>query len=129
MPPEESQYPLDWLRIAERDLARVEKLLAIDDAQAAGFFLQQAVEKFLKAYLLSCGWRLRRIHDLEVLLNEAVRHDESFDAFRETCQTITNFYIIDRYPVMTDVNLSNAEVYELMDRVSGLIVRIRRAIP
>ena len=128
MPPEESRYPLDWLRIAERDLARVEKLLAIDDAQAAGFFLQQAVEKFLKAYLLSRGWRVRRIHDLEVLLNESVKHDESFDMFRESCQIITNLYIIDRYPVMTDVSMSNAEVYELMDQVSGLVFRIREAI-
>ena len=56
MPPEDSQYPLDWLHIAERDFVRVERLLAIDDAQAAGFFLQQAIEKFLKAYLLSRGW-------------------------------------------------------------------------
>ncbi len=129
MPPEESQYPLDWLHIAERDFTRVERLLAIDDAQAAGFFLQQAIEKFLKAYLLSRGWRLRHIHDLEVLLNEAIRYDESFDAFRELCQTITNFYIIERYPVLTNVNLSNDDIYELMDQVSGLVVQIREAIP
>ena len=103
MPREESLYPLDWLHIAERDFSRVERLLDIDDAQAAGFFLQQAIEKFLKAYLLSKGWRLRRIHDLDVLLNESVKYDESFDAFRESCQTLTTFYIIDRYPVMTNV--------------------------
>ena len=129
MPPEDSQYPLDWLHIAERDFVRVERLLAIDDAQAAGFFLQQAIEKFLKAYLLSRGWRLRRIHDLEVLLNEAIRFDEAFGAFRESCQAITNFYIIERYPVLTDIQMSNDDINELMDQVIGLIVRIREAIP
>jgi HEPN domain-containing protein len=32
MPPERSQYPKDWLRIAEKDLDRVKRLL--DDAVA-----------------------------------------------------------------------------------------------
>ena len=128
MPREESLYPLDWLHIAERDFSRVERLLDIDDAQAAGFFLQQAIEKFLKAYLLSKGWRLRRIHDLEALLNEAVRYDESFDAFREPCQTITTFNIIDRYPVMTNVELSNDDIDKLVDQVRPLIARIQEAI-
>lgn len=64
MPPEESSYPRDWFVIAERDLGRVDRCLRDRDAEAAGFFLQQALEKFLKAFLLSKGWRLRRIHDL-----------------------------------------------------------------
>lgn len=72
---------------------------------------------------------MRHIHDLEVLLNEAIRYDESFDAFRESCQTITNFYIIERYPVLTNVNLSNDDIYELMNQVSGLVVQVREAMP
>ncbi len=53
MPRKESLYPTDWLRIAEKDLQRAEHLLEIHDAEAAGFYFQQAVEKFLKAFLLS----------------------------------------------------------------------------
>ncbi|HID62269.1 MAG TPA: HEPN domain-containing protein [Anaerolineae bacterium] len=77
MLPEESLYPADWLRIAEKDLGRVEHLLGVEDPEAAGFFLQQAVEKFLKAFLLSKGWELERIHDLEALLNAALVYDSS----------------------------------------------------
>jgi len=55
MPRKESLYPTDWLRIAEKDLQRAEHLLEIHDAEAAGFYLQQAVEKFLKAFLLAKG--------------------------------------------------------------------------
>jgi hypothetical protein len=77
MPREESSYPADWLRIAEKDLGRVERLLSIQDSEAAGFYLQQAVEKFLKAFLLSKGWQLARIHDLEALLNQALTYDSS----------------------------------------------------
>jgi HEPN domain-containing protein len=74
---EESLYPADWLHIAERDWARVERLLEVQDVELAGFSLQQAVEKYLKAFLLSRGWRRRRIHDLEVLLNEALTYNSS----------------------------------------------------
>ncbi len=50
MPGEESLYPGDWLRIAEKDLQRVPRLLSADDPEAAGFYLQQALEKFFKAF-------------------------------------------------------------------------------
>ncbi len=52
---EESLYPADWIRIAEKDLRRVKRLLDDQDPEGAGFHLQQAVEKFLKAFLLSKG--------------------------------------------------------------------------
>ncbi len=31
MPPRKSLYPLDWLRVAEQDLVRVERMLDIND--------------------------------------------------------------------------------------------------
>lgn len=58
MPREESFYPREWLRIGGEDLARVSRLVA-DDPKLAGFCLQQAAEKFLKAFLLSHGWKLK----------------------------------------------------------------------
>lgn len=70
----ESNYSDDWFRICQRDLDRARRLLAVDDAEAAAFYCQQAVEKYLKGYLLARNWRLRRIHDLEILLNDTVKH-------------------------------------------------------
>lgn len=89
MPPKESLYPTDWLRIAEKDYARVGILLTAHDPGAAGFYLQQALEKFLKAFLLSRGWQLQRIHDLEPLLNEALKFDSSLVQYRTILQRIT----------------------------------------
>ncbi len=40
----ESLYPVDWMRITEKDLKRVDRLLADNDVELAGFCLQQAVE-------------------------------------------------------------------------------------
>jgi HEPN domain-containing protein len=44
MPRKESLYPSDWRRIAEKDLSRAGFLLENHDPEAAGFYLQQAIE-------------------------------------------------------------------------------------
>lgn len=128
MPREESLYPGDWLRIAEKDLGRVKYLLNIPDPEAAGFYLQQAVEKFLKAFLLSKGWALERIHDLEVLLNEALIYDPSLEQFRPACQKITGFYFIERYPFIAESGLTEEDVRESQERVEELIEILRAGI-
>ncbi|MBI3578715.1 MAG: HEPN domain-containing protein [Ignavibacteriales bacterium] len=125
MPRKESLYPADWLRIAEKDFARVEYLLRERDAEAAGFFLQQAVEKFLKAFLLSKGWQLRRVHDLEPLLNEALSFDPSLERYRSILQKITGFYFIERYPFVVDVGLTEDDVRQAFTAIKGLVDAIK----
>ncbi len=127
MPREESLYPADWLRIAEKDWKRVEGLLE-EDPDLAGFCLQQAVEKFLKAFLLSKGWKLQRIHDLEALLNSALVYDPSLESFREACQRITDFYIVERYPLIIEAGLTEKDVSNALHQVNGLIEKLRAAI-
>ena len=125
MPRKESLYPADWLKIAEKDFARVEFLLNAHDIEAAGFFLQQAIEKFLKAFLLSKGWQLQRIHDLEPLLNEALAFDISFEEYRPILQKITGFYFIERYPIILDIGLTEEDIQESFIKVKGLVEKIR----
>jgi HEPN domain-containing protein len=125
MPPEESAYTSEWIRIGEKDLIRVERLLEMDDPAAAGFYLQQAVEKFLKAFLISTGWRLQRIHDLEALLNAALRHDPALEIFREPCQKITSYYTIERYPLLSAAGPTTDDVCGSLDKVRSLLDQIR----
>lgn len=94
----ESRLPHDWFDKASKDLRRVEILLATEDVEGAGFHLQQAAEKYLKGYLLGKGWPLRRIHDLEVLLNEAITHDDRFQKYLDACIMVREFYVEERYP-------------------------------
>ena len=128
MPREESLYPADWLRIAEKDLGRVDHLLDVQDPEGAGFFLQQAVEKFLKAFLLSKGWELERIHDLEALLNAALAYAPSLEAFRSACQKITGFYLVERYPFVIEAGLTEDDVRNSLMQVKGLIEKLRAEI-
>jgi HEPN domain-containing protein len=62
------------------------------------FLCQGSAEKYLKAYLISQGWELEKIHDLRDLLMYALNYDKSFDElFAET--GILNRYIAEgRYP-------------------------------
>jgi HEPN domain-containing protein len=127
MPSEESHYPADWFRIAEKDLARVERSLADGDPELAAFCLQQAVEKFLKAFLLARGWELRRIHDLEALLDDAIAHDPAFEQFRSACQRVTKYYVLERYPLTAGPGVTESEVQTSLSAIRGLIERVKRA--
>ncbi len=71
--PNRTAFPSDWLRIALKDWNRTRRMLDDQDAEAAGFFLQQSLERFLKAFLLGQGWKLRKIHELDALLDDAVK--------------------------------------------------------
>lgn len=128
MPRRESLYPDDWLKIAEKDLKRVDSLINIKDSEAAGFFLQQAVEKFLKAFLLSKGWKLDRIHDLEALLNAALIYDPSLESYRDVCQRITGFYMVERYPLIVETGLTLEDVNKSLTEVKELIKILRKAV-
>jgi HEPN domain-containing protein len=127
MPPKrnESLYPKDWFRIAGKDFKRAEHLLGVDDPEGAGYHLQQAVEKYLKGFLLSRGWELKRIHDLEVLLNDALKYEGTLEQFRSFCQRVTGYYIIDRYPLPSTAELTNKEVQSSMTETEKFINSLR----
>jgi HEPN domain-containing protein len=128
MPLKESRYPKDWLALAEKDLVRVRRSLRDRDPELAAFCLQQAVEKFLKAFLLSKGWKLRRIHDLEALLDDAMVHDPSLDQFRDACQKITNYYVVERYPLAVETEFTEEEIRASLEAAGRLIEKIRKGM-
>jgi HEPN domain-containing protein len=103
----------------------VERLLSLNDIELAAFCLQQAVEKFLKAFLLSRGWKLRKIHDLNALLDDAVIYDPSLEAFRGSCQKISAFYFVEHYPFVTEIGIIDEDVRVSLEKVLGLIEKIR----
>lgn len=125
MPLEDSTSPQDWLRIAEKDLARVQVMLNANDPEAAGFYLQQSLEKYLKAFLLSKSWHLKRTHDLEVLLNDALHYDPSLEGFRSLCQEVTDFYIVERYPFTAETGITGEDVTTVLAEAKRLIERLQ----
>jgi HEPN domain-containing protein len=129
MSAKESRYPHDWFEKARQDIRTVEILLrAQGDAEVAGFHLQQAAEKYLKGYLLSQGWRLERIHNLEILLNEAVRFNPDLERFRDLCEEATDFYTFERYPFFETPGVSLRDIARLLPLLYELIREIESGV-
>jgi len=125
----EAILPTDWFAHGDLDLQAAEILLAQGGPLAmVAFHLQQAAEKYLKGYLLSTGWALRRIHDLEVLVQEAIAHDADFATFVAPCQRITEYYIEARYPIGVQTPLQRGELEADLDTTRNLIALIRRKV-
>jgi len=123
---EESRSPDDWFRIGDRELKRARYLLKGGDLEGAGFNIQQAVEKYLKGSLLSKGRELRRIHNLETLINEAIKYDPSFEEFRVACRKMAQYYVEERYPLMVTSELTEHEMRESIVMAEKIIERTRR---
>jgi HEPN domain-containing protein/predicted nucleotidyltransferase len=99
--PEERQLikAREWLPRAEEDVEMLRRALVYPEiVDMAAFHLQQAVEKYLKAYLLNKGWRLKRTHNLEALLREAIPFNSELEVFAEVCKKINPWYLAGRYP-------------------------------
>jgi len=96
----DSLYPDDWRAVGRQDWHRIHVMLADGDADGAGLFLQQALEKFLKAYLLGKGWKLKKVHTLQSLLDEVATHDQTIRPFRGLCEQVSDFYMAERYPTL-----------------------------
>jgi len=114
----------DWLRIAKTDWQRVKRNIKENDVSAAGFYLQQCVEKFLKAFLLLHGWQLKKIHELDALLDEAIKYKPELASFYKLCERVTGYYLAERYPPFDDLGLTvevlENDILEVKEMVKAL---------
>lgn len=123
-PRQESLYPGDWRAVGRQDWHRIHVMLADGDAEGAGLFLQQSLEKFLKAYLLAKGWKLKKVHTLQSLLDEAAAHDAALQPFRGLCERVSAFYMAERYPTLGGVGLESGDVKPLLPEARSLIAAL-----
>lgn len=116
--------PEDWKRVARKDWERIQRNLRDNDPEAAGFYFQQSLEKYLKGYLLQHGWELKKIHTLHTLLKDAVEYNPDLESFRELCQKISGYYVIDRYPLFAASGLTSEDVKRDLDEAKQLILTL-----
>ncbi len=111
----------DWLKIARKDWRRVQRNLRDRDVEASAFFLQQSLEKFLKAFLLNRKWKLRRVHELDALLDEAVKHQPNLESFRDLCERVSGYYFAERYPPLGTLDLTSRDVKRDLDEARDFV--------
>lgn len=86
---------------ADNDLKAVKYLLTMEDAplDVLSFHCQQAVEKYLKAYLTWADVRVTKTHDLASILNLCIEKDKEFEKLdRDKISRLTLYAVEIRYP-------------------------------
>ena len=71
---------------------------------------------------------MRRIHDLEALLDDAVDFDPGLEEFRTVCQRITGYYLIERYPLPGVLPPGEDQVRQALASAQGLFVKVRDSV-
>ncbi|MDR1992839.1 MAG: HEPN domain-containing protein, partial [Nitrososphaerota archaeon] len=79
------------------------------------YHCQQAVEKFLKAYIIYRGEEIAKIHNLLALNNNCKKYDETFEEIDEKCSKLNSYGVIVRYPFHTidieEIDVNQAILY------------------
>ena len=90
--------------------------------------LQEAVERYLKAYLISKNWLLVRTHDLNRLMAEAVKFNPRFARFSDFAQSLTEQFWEQHYPG-GDLTEVGSDYDELRRQVGELVLLIQALLP
>lgn len=88
-----------WVLKAENDIKTADQGFRAEEiiTDTICFHCQQAVEKYLKAYLVANGIVPDKTHKIELLLNKCTQIDQSFESLINTV-TLSDYSIELRYP-------------------------------
>jgi len=129
MKDKESLISEDWFGRADKDLEVAELVLKNKvSLEIAIYHLQQTVEKYLKGYLLSKGWKLKKIHELEQLLNEAMVYEKRFQRFLHLCQVLTEWYVETKYPFRIRTRIKNTETKRYLQKTKKLVIFVKKKV-
>jgi len=128
MPPELAEIRR-WIEKAEHDLQTAELAMrsrrAITDI--ASFHCQQAVEKLLKAYLVSKEQDFEKIHDLRALTLACSDCDSAFKELLPRVGPLTAYAVRYRYPGPNDPTVE--EVNEAIEVVGDVWAFVLDRLP
>ena len=110
------------MKYARKDWGRIFSMLNDNDIEGAAFFIQQALEKYLKAFMLQRGWFLRKIHDLDALLDDATKYNPSLESFRALCKRVSGYYLIERYPAPASSDLDRVSIEKDIEEAKGFVL-------
>jgi len=112
----------EWFERGRHDIETAQ--LLYDErgyTDAIAYHIQQALEKYLKGYLVLHGKRPPKIHELDTLLTHIAAFDNSFNDFLELCEKTSRYYIDDRYPPGPLVEYEYGEIKSDLDAAWRLI--------
>jgi len=115
-----------WIKKADADLRTSRKLLDLNEEPwLITFHAQQAIEKYLKAYLIYKQIRFKKTHDILKLLKLCINEDKDFEELKKLDlsrfkEYATNF----RYPSYYEPSLEEAiEAIEIAEKVREFVLK------
>jgi HEPN domain-containing protein len=124
---QDSNLIKDWYEKGNHDITTAKiSFSAGGPNDTIGVLLQQAFEKYIKGYLLSQGWKLKKIHDLRELIFRAQDFNPAFGNFLELARRLTAIYVEDRYPTFSPSDYPKEEIESLIGQTEKLISFIKK---
>ena len=120
-----------WLAIVREDIDVAVAAAGLTPPRhgAAGYHLQQAAEKILKALLVLVGEPFRHTHDLDYLVAKTAPFYPEIVDDLEQFRPLSIWSVAFRYPAIDDeptIPPNAAEVVRLAALISGLATRVER---
>jgi HEPN domain-containing protein len=115
----------EWFERGRHDIETAQ--LLYDErgyTDSIAYHIQQAIEKYLKGYLILHGKKPPKIHELDTLLNRILDFDDGFKRFLELCEKASRYYIEDRYPPGPIVEYEYNEIGADLDKAWDLIRKV-----
>lgn len=113
-----------WFRQAEADLRTAEYNIKGQEVEAGVFFLQQSVEKALKAVYIKRTNTLLRTHDLVLLARKVNVPKEILNS----CKELSPAYLYTRYPDVPPENDLNVKANEFVSYTKEILKWVEKNI-
>ena len=102
----------EWVNYSEKDYIAAQFLMtaANPPIEIICYHCQQSAEKLLKAFLIKNDIIPSRTHDLNLLVNECVKIENTISILKKECNRLNDFGVNTRYPNNMDLELEDAKI-------------------
>jgi HEPN domain-containing protein len=120
---------MEWFARGDHDIESAQLLYEEKGyTDVIAYHIQQAIEKYLKGYLVFHGKKYPKIHDLDTLVNMISKFDKGFLTFTELCEKVTRYYIEERYPPGPLTVYTYEEIKQDLEGAKNLINKIKEKL-
>jgi Uncharacterized conserved protein related to C-terminal domain of eukaryotic chaperone, SACSIN len=119
----------EWFIMGDKDLKGAKILYEYDgDWGLVCFHLQQAVEKYIKGFLVYKTGMLQSGHNLFKLCKVASTCDKEFNRFLKDCAFLNSYYIETRYPAEEALVAAKEDVEESLKISENIIEYVKKKV-
>lgn len=119
-----------WLEKGDHDVQAAEIILRSSEplTDVICYHCHQAVEKYLKAYLIHKKISFPKTHDLDYLIELCVKEELAFHKIKNDASHLSEYGIETRYPGDIPISYEFEEAKEALNKVKKIIKFVKEFI-